>query len=155
MADTPQNMQPESVIASIFGVSTRRIQQLKAEGIIKSVGRPAKYDLLPTIKAYIKYLADKAYGREQKQTDKELGTEKLKAETDALNTRTKADELENVRRASQILTEQIVAPLKAELDEVRGEVAFLRGAIDRIDGCTRIASCPVLAELRKRNANCN
>lgn len=81
--------------------------------------------------------------------------EKLKAETDALNTRTKADELENVRRASQILTEQIVAPLKAELDEVRGEVAFLRGAIDRIDGCSRVASCPVLAELRKRNANCN
>ena len=81
--------------------------------------------------------------------------EKLKAEADVLRAKAKADELENVRRASMILTEQIVAPLKAELDEVRGEVAFLRGAIDRIDGCTRIASCPVLAELRKRNANCN
>lgn len=74
------NLQPTTVIAQIFGVSTRRVEQLKAEGIIKGHGKPTKYDLLPTIKAYISYLSDKAYGREKKQTDAQLATAKLEAE---------------------------------------------------------------------------
>ena len=52
------NLQPTAVIAQIFGVSVRRVEQLKAEGIIKGHGKPTKYDLLPTIKAYISYLSD-------------------------------------------------------------------------------------------------
>lgn len=75
-----QNMQPTQVIAKIFGVSTRRVEQLKTEGIIKGQGKPTKYDLLPTIQAYIRYLSDKANGREKKLTDAQLQTEKLEAE---------------------------------------------------------------------------
>ena len=69
-----ENLQSTQVIAKIFGVSTRRIEQLKAEGVIKGQGRPTKYDLLPTIQAYIKYLSDKANGREKRETDAELET---------------------------------------------------------------------------------
>ena len=56
------------IIAQLFGVTVRRVQQLTQEGIIsttkiledgKSVRR---YDLVPTIQAYVKYLSDKAYG---------------------------------------------------------------------------------------------
>jgi phage terminase Nu1 subunit (DNA packaging protein) len=75
-----ENLQGSQVIAKIFGVSTRRVEQLKAEGIIKGQGKPTKYDLLPTIQAYIKYLSDKANGREKKETDAQLETEKLTAE---------------------------------------------------------------------------
>lgn len=75
-----QNLQGVAVIAKIFGVSTRRVEQLKAEGIIKGQGKPTKYDLLPTIQAYIKYLSDKANGREKKMTDAQLETDKLEAE---------------------------------------------------------------------------
>lgn len=75
-----QNLQGAAVIAKIFGVSTRRIEQLKAEGIIKGQGKPTKYDLLPTIQAYIKYLSDKANGREKKEKDAQLETDKLDAE---------------------------------------------------------------------------
>lgn len=75
-----QNFQGAAVIAKIFGVSTRRIEQLKAEGIIKGQGKPTKYDLLPTIQAYIKYLSDKANGREKKEKDARLETDKLDAE---------------------------------------------------------------------------
>lgn len=75
-----QNLQPTQVIAKIFGVSTRRVEQLKSEGIIKGQGKPTKYDLLPTIQAYIRYLSDKANGREKKQTDAQLLTAKLEAE---------------------------------------------------------------------------
>ena len=38
MADN-QNLQTTQVIAKIFGVSTRRIEQLKAEGVIKGQGQ--------------------------------------------------------------------------------------------------------------------
>ena len=75
-----QNMVSAQVIAKLFGVSTRRVEQLKTEGIIKGQGKPTKYDLLPTIQAYIKYLSDKANGREKKQADAKLLTEKLGAE---------------------------------------------------------------------------
>lgn len=80
MAETAQNLQPSQVIAKIFGISTRRVEQLKTEGVIQGQGKPTKYDLLPTIQAYIKYLSDKAYGREKKQTDAQLETAKLEAE---------------------------------------------------------------------------
>ena len=63
-----ENLQPTQVIAKLFGVSTRRVEQLKTEGVIKGEGKPTKYDLLPTIQAYIKYLSDKANGREKKET---------------------------------------------------------------------------------------
>ena len=75
-----ENLQSSQVIAKIFGVSTRRVEQLKTEGIIKGQGKPTKYDLLPTIQAYIKYLSDKANGREKKEVDAKLETEKLTAE---------------------------------------------------------------------------
>ena len=75
-----ENLQTSQVIAKIFGVSTRRVEQLKTEGVIKGQGKPTKYDLLPTIQAYIRYLSDKANGREKKETDSQLETEKLTAE---------------------------------------------------------------------------
>lgn len=93
MADA-QNLQQATVIAKIFGVSTRRVEQLKTEGIIKGQGKPTKYDLLPTIQAYIKYLSDKAYGREKKQTDAQLTTSKLEAESRIKTAKAEMAELE-------------------------------------------------------------
>lgn len=77
-----ENLQGTQVIAKIFGVSTRRIEQLTAEGVIQAVpnSRPRKYDLLPTIQRYIQYLSDKANGREKKHTTEGLEEDKLRAE---------------------------------------------------------------------------
>lgn len=77
-----ENLQPTQVIAKLFGVSTRRVEQLKTEGIIKGQGKPTKYDLLPTIQAYIKYLSDKANGREKKEAVAKIEEDKLKAEAE-------------------------------------------------------------------------
>ena len=81
MAEQAQNLQGTQVIAKIFGVSTRRIEQLTAEGVIKGQGKPRKYDLLPTIQAYIKYLSNKANGRESKENIESLTRSKLDAES--------------------------------------------------------------------------
>lgn len=89
-----ENLQSKQVIAKIFGVSTRRVEQLKEEGVIKGQGKPTKYDLLPTIQAYIKYLSDKAYAREQKKTDAELEQEKLAAEVRIKRAKAEMEEIE-------------------------------------------------------------
>ena len=75
------------VIAQLFGVTVRRVQQLTQEGIIPTTevivdGRKSRrYDLVPTIQKYVKYLSDKAYGKTSR-TDKEmeLRQQKLEAE---------------------------------------------------------------------------
>lgn len=71
------------VIAQLFGVSVRRIQQLTQEGIIETTqvhGEGRRYELVPTIQAYTKYLADKAYGREQSDREAELKEQKMRAD---------------------------------------------------------------------------
>ena len=89
-----ENLQSTQVIAKIFGVSTRRVEQLKTEGVIKGQGKPTKYDLLPTIQADIRYLSDKANGREKKETTAELEEAKLRAEVDIKEAKAKAAQME-------------------------------------------------------------
>lgn len=82
-AETGGQLYESKVIAQLFGVSVRRIQQLTQDGVLETVhisGRRNKYDLIPTIQAYIKYLSDKAYGREAKLSETELREKKLQAE---------------------------------------------------------------------------
>ena len=59
------------IIADLFGVSVRRIQQLTQDGVISttetSEGR--RYDLVPTIQKYVKYLSDKAYGKSRSEAE--------------------------------------------------------------------------------------
>lgn len=70
------------IIAELFGVSVRRIQQLTQDGVISTTetkeGR--RYDLVPTIQRYVKYLSDKAYGKSRSEAEAKLKEQKLKAE---------------------------------------------------------------------------
>lgn len=70
------------VIAQLFGVSVRRVQQLTQEGIIATVSSPEgrRYDLAPTIQRYVRYLSDKAYGKSRSETEAKLKEQKLRAE---------------------------------------------------------------------------
>ena len=70
------------VIANLFGVSVRRVQQLTQENIISTVqtSQGRRYELAPTIQKYIKYLSDKAYGKSKSETEAKLKEQKLRAE---------------------------------------------------------------------------
>jgi len=71
------------VIAQLFGVTVRRVQQLTQEGIIRTTevpGQGRRYELVPTIKTYIQYLSDKAYGKGRSEKEAELKEQKLQAE---------------------------------------------------------------------------
>lgn len=70
------------IIAQLFGVTVRRIQQLTQEGVLPTTetveGR--RYDLVPTIQGYVKYLSDKAYGKNRSEKENELREQKMRAE---------------------------------------------------------------------------
>ncbi len=138
-----ENLQSTQVIAKIFGVSTRRVEQLKTEGVIKGQGKPTKYDLLPTIQAYIKYLSDKANGREKKETDAQLETEKLTAEKRIKMAKAEMAELElkemrgELHRASDVeaITTDHVLYLRSMLMALPGKLAVDVAAINSASEC--------------------
>ena len=138
-----ENLQSSQVIAKIFGVSTRRVEQLKTEGIIKGQGKPTKYDLLPTIQAYIKYLSDKANGREKKEVDAQLETEKLTAEKRIKMAKAEMAELElkemrgELHRASDVeaITTDHVLYLRSMLMALPGKLAVDVAAINSAPEC--------------------
>lgn len=70
------------IIAQFFGLTVRRVQQLTQEGIIKTTPTPdgRRYNLVETLKTYIQYLSDKAYGKSKSEKEAELREAKLEAE---------------------------------------------------------------------------
>lgn len=70
------------IIAQLFGVTVRRIQQLTQEGVLPTTETPEgrRYDLVPTIQNYVQYLSDKAYGKNRSEKEAELREQKMKAE---------------------------------------------------------------------------
>lgn len=75
--------------------------------------------------------------------------EKLKADVRAAQVNTRGSELDNVQKAMQILLDEIVEPLKQEINAIRKELAKLRRAVEKANGCRFIANCPVRDELQK------
>ena len=89
-----QNLQSTEVIAKLFDLDVRRVQQLAKEGIIPAVSlRPYKFDLLPTIKAYIRYLRDRATGREKAVDVVKAEADKLRAEADLKQSKAKIEKM--------------------------------------------------------------
>lgn len=97
MAENPkQNLQSTDIIAKLFDLDVRRVQQLAKEGILPVASqRPYKFDLLPTVKAYIRYLRDRANGKEAKTADTvKAEADKLRAEADLKQSKAKIAELQ-------------------------------------------------------------
>lgn len=125
------NPQGVQFIAKLFGVTTRRIDQLKTEGIIEGTGKPTKYEPYETIKSYIAFLTDKAYGREKKEKDSDLETQKLEADVRQKKAKAEMTELNlkelkgNMHRAEDveaIMTEHVLK-IKAMLLAIPGRLA--------------------------------
>lgn len=73
----------KDTICRLFGLSGRRIEQLVSDGVIdrvKTKSGEVRFELAPTIQKYVKYLSDKAYGRERSDKEAELKEQKLRAD---------------------------------------------------------------------------
>ena len=80
--------------------------------------------------------------------------DQLRAEMKDKLAEVKSHELENVRKAADILMESIVPPLKAEITNLRNDVQRLNKALERIWGCRHIDHCPVKYELLLHPKSC-
>ena len=72
----------KKVIAKLFGLSSRRIEQLTYDGILFTTDTPdgVRYDLVPTIQNYVNYLSKKAYSKARSEAELELREQKMKAD---------------------------------------------------------------------------
>ena len=75
--------------------------------------------------------------------------EKLKADVRAAQVNTRGSELDNVQKAMQILMDEIVEPLKQEINAIRKELGKLRRAVEKANNCRFATNCPVRDELQK------
>ena len=75
--------------------------------------------------------------------------EKLKAEVRDAQVNTRGSELDNVQKAMQILMDEIVEPLKQEINAIRKELGKLRRAVEKSNSCRFATNCPVRDELQK------
>ena len=85
-----------------------------------------------------------------------LQSQKYKTEIDSLRAEVqkklagvKYSELENVRKANDILVEGIVTPLKKEINSLRRDVDKFRKAVEKIPSCAHADNCPVSRQLQK------
>lgn len=83
-----------------------------------------------------------------------LTRDKYKAEIDALRadvasklSTVENSELDNVRKANQMLVETVVEPLQKEITSLRRNVDKFRKAIEKIPGCPHANECPVSRQL--------
>lgn len=86
-------------------------------------------------------------GRNVERAKYEAEVGKLRAELKDKIAEVKSHELENVRKASDILMESIVPPLQDEINKLRNDVQRLNVALERIWGCPHVERCPVKYEL--------
>lgn len=119
------------VIAQLFGVTVRRVQQLTQEGVISTVkevedGRTVRrYELVPTIQKYIKYLSEKAYGK-QGRTDKEIELREQKLEAD-IALKESQGELHKLK--TQIAAGEYISIEEVKLDYSKFFVTFKKFAM--------------------------
>lgn len=114
------------IIAQLFGVSVRRIQQLTQEGVLPTTETPEgrRYDLVPTIQSYVQYLSDKAYGKNRSEKENELREKKMNAEI-AL----KESQGELHRLKTEIAAGKYISIEEVTLDYTRFFVTFKRFAM--------------------------
>ena len=121
-----KGMYKVEVIAELFGVSVRRIQQLTQDGVISTTetkeGR--RYDLVPTIQRYVKYLSDKAYGKSRSEAEAKLKEQKLKAE---IALKESQGELHKLR--TEIAAGSYVSVEEVKLDYGRFFISFKKFAM--------------------------
>ena len=144
--NTKQNLQPPAVIARLYGVDPRRIQQLNAAGVIKGQGRPAMYDLLPTIQALFKYQREIIEGTKKEQVITALEKEKLQAETNIKKAKAEVAAFERDELAGKMARAEDVEAITTD------HVLFLRSMLMALPGKLAVdcSNCNTAAEAAAR-----
>lgn len=144
--DVVKNLVSTKYMAQYFQVSARRVEQLKADGVIKGEGKPTKYDFIPTGMAYIKYLSDKAYGREKKEISIQLEEDKLRAEVEMKQAKAETAKLELKELQGKLHRAEDVEAI------ITDHVLYFRSMLTAMPGKLAVdcAACKTAAEAAER-----
>lgn len=74
--------------------------------------------------------------------------EKLKTDVQLAKANTRSNELDNVKKAMGILMDEVVEPLKLEINAIRKELSKFRRAVEKANSCRLAVDCPVRRELQ-------
>ena len=86
-------------------------------------------------------------GRKLERDKYQIELARLRAEMKDKLAEVKSHELDNVRKAADILMESIVPPLESQIAKLSNDVQRLNKALELIWGCPHIDRCPVKFEL--------
>lgn len=123
-----------TILARLFGLSARRVQQLTQDGIIETVqtsGGARRYELEPTVRTYVQYLRDRADGRAEKNSTATKEDQKLDAEIDLKRSKARMAQLEleelegQMHRAEDVeaMTTDLVLAIRSMLMALPGQMA--------------------------------
>lgn len=120
------------VIAELFGVTPRRVQQLAKEGVITFSKQKGgnRYDQMMVAGEYIRHLSDKVNNKESKQ-DAKLERDKLQAEIRLKQSRARMSELHlnelegKMHRSEDVeaLTSDLTYTIRNMIDALPGRLA--------------------------------
>lgn len=117
----------KDTIAQLFGISSRRVEQLVQDGVIDNVhlkNGTVRFELARTIQKYVKYLSDKANGRARSDAEAQLREQKLKAD---IALKESQGELHKLR--TEIASGKYISVEEAKADYSRFFVVFKNFAL--------------------------
>lgn len=76
--------------------------------------------------------------------------DKLRAEVREILADVRGKDLDNDKKAIEIIMELVVEPLRRDMSQLRKKVDILTNAIEKINSCPHAGSCPVSHELHRR-----
>jgi len=140
-------------LAQVFGISLRRVQQLTQEGTIHTIKVPGetgrRYDLLDSTHEYIRFLSDKAHGRERNETKAQLEDQKLKAEIALKESQGELHKLRtDIARGKYISVEEVQLDYKKFFIVLK---KFVLGVPNRIVGMVGSYVDPVTARALEKD----
>ena len=136
-----KNYVDTKIIATLFGLTARRIQQLTQDGILKTeqVGRQRRYDLLDTVRRYIAYLQEKCNSKGGSKDDTENESRKIKADADLKATKAEIADMElqelkgEMHRSEDVetMTTDLVFTIRSMMLALPGRLAIDLATIDK------------------------
>ncbi len=126
---------PVDTIAELLDLTPRRVYQLTNEGIIPKASR-GRYELVPAIRGYIKYLRDRAINADVKDGDADHRKRLTKARADIAEMEAErlVGELVPVDRAEKVWTDA-VANFRQRTLAVAHKAAPMVAVEEDIDQC--------------------
>ena len=145
MPDAAQNkpggVVEAKVLATLFNISVRRIQQLTQDGILTTevVDKKRRYNLLNSVRAYIAYLQQRVERKGATKEDTQNESKKIEAEADLKSTKARIAKLELQELEGQMhssedveaMTTQLVFTIRGMLLSLPGRLAIDLAPIDK------------------------